>query len=111
MERRRVAGRFVREGLDGDGGAEAGRRTGLGAPKPKQCRTFTRKKVAESLPEIVEAFVDEAKKGSIAHAKMLAVLSGLDKADKSETQVVKKRRGKSAMALLMEAMSRKPEEK
>ena len=101
MERRRVAGRFVREGLDGDGGAEAGRRTGLGAPKPKQCRTFTRKKLAESLPEIVEAFVDEAKKGSIAHAKMLTTLGGLDK---NETTEVKKRRGKSAVGKLIEKM-------
>lgn len=114
MERKRVGGRFVREGLDGDGGAEAGQRRGSGAPKPKQCRTFARKKVAESLPDIVQAFVDEAKKGSIGHAKMLATLSGLDKDDKddkSETRVAKRRRGKSAMALLMEAMNRKPEEK
>ena len=42
-----------------------------GAPRPKHCRTFTRAKVAEALPEIVETFVEEAKKGSIAHAKML----------------------------------------
>ncbi len=112
MERKRVAGRFVRAGLDGDGGAKAGEKRGSGvAPKPKQCRTFTRKKVAEALPDIVETFVEEAKKGSIAHAKMLAVLGGLDKADKSETQVVKKRRGKSAMTLLLEQMGRKPEQK
>jgi hypothetical protein len=112
MERKRVAGRFVRAGLDGDGGAKAGEEKGSGAaPKPKQCRTFTRKKVAEALPDIVETFVEEAKKGSIPHAKMLAVLGGLDKADKGEAQVVKKRRGKSAMTLLLEQMGRKPEQK
>ncbi|MEI9980799.1 MAG: hypothetical protein WDN23_17720 [Edaphobacter sp.] len=112
MERKRVAGRFVRAGLDGDGGAEAGGRKSSGAaPRPKQCRTFTRKKVAEALPEIVETFVEEAKKGSIAHAKMLAALGGLDKAEKGEGEAPKKRRGKSAMTLLLESISRKPEQK
>jgi hypothetical protein len=111
MERKRVAGRFVREGLDGDGGAEAREKKSGAAPRPKQCRTFTRKRVAESLPEILDTFVEEAKKGSIAHAKLLTVLSGFDKADKNESTVVKKRRGKSAMTLLRETMSRRPEEK
>jgi hypothetical protein len=111
MERKRVAGRFVREGLDGDGGAEVGAKKPGVAPRPKQCRTFMRKRVAESLPDILEAFVKEAKNGSIAHAKLLTVLSGLDKADKGESTGVKKRRGKSAMTLLRETMNRKPEEK
>jgi hypothetical protein len=112
MERKRVAGRFVREGLDGDRAAKAGEKSGSGAaPKPKQCRTFTRKKVAEALPDIVETFVKEAKKGNIAHAKMLATLGGLDKAEKGEGEVRKKRRGKSAMTLLLETMGRKPEQK
>jgi hypothetical protein len=111
MERKRVAGRFVREGLDGDGGAEAGAKKSGAAPRPKQCRTFTRKRVAEALPEIVETFVEEAKKGSIAHVKMLATLGGLDKVDKAEAHGPKKRRGKSAMTLLLETMSRKPEQK
>ena len=84
MDRKRVAGRFVRENLDGDGGAQ--RTENSGAPRPKHCRTFTRAKVAEALPEIVERFVEEAKKGSIAHAKMLTTLGGLDKA---ETPAVK----------------------
>jgi hypothetical protein len=111
MERKRVAGRFVREGLDGDGGAETREKKPGAAPRPKQCRTFTRKKVAEALPEIVETFVEEAKKGSIAHTKMLATLGGLDKVDKGETQGPKKRRGKSAMTLLLETINRKPEQK
>src|SRR3981189_3090096 len=82
MERKRVAGRFVRVGLDGDGEAQAieGKDVG-GAPRPKHCRTFTRARVAEALPEIVDRFVEEAKKGSIAHAKMLTTLGGLDKAE------------------------------
>jgi trimeric autotransporter adhesin len=78
VERERVAGRFVREGLDGDGGAQpaegdAAAVDGLSAkaPRPKFCRTFTRARVAEALPVIVNRFVEEAKKGSIAHVKML----------------------------------------
>src|SRR5260370_11045569 len=108
MERKRVAGRFVRQGLDGDGAAKQGESKGVGgARRPKHCRTFTRAKVAEALPEIVDRFVEEAKKGSIAHAKMLTALGGLDKA---ETPEVKKRRGKSAVGKLIEKMMREPEE-
>ncbi len=108
MERKRVAGRFVREGLDGDGAVGSGEQKALsGAPRPKHCRTFTRAKVAEALPEIVERFVEEAKKGSIAHAKMLTTLGGLDK---NETIEVKRRRGKSAVGKLIEKMMREPVE-
>jgi hypothetical protein len=108
MERKRVAGRFVRESLDGDGGARTEENKGAGgAPRPNHCRTFTRAKVAEALPDIVERFVEEAKNGSIAHAKMLTTLGGLDK---GETPAVKKRRGKSAVTLLLEKMTRVPEE-
>ena len=108
MERERVAGRFVRQGLNGDGGAKQGENKGAGgAPRPKQCRTFTRAKVAEALPEIVDRFVEEAKKGSIAHAKMLTTLGGLDK---NETPVEKKRRGKSAVAKLIEKIMQEPKE-
>jgi hypothetical protein len=78
-----------------------------GAPRPKHCRTFTRAKVAEALPEIVDRFVEEAKKGSIAHAKMLTTLGGLDKA---ETPAEKKRRGKSAVEKLVEKMMHEPKE-
>ncbi len=103
MDRKRVAGRFAGENLDGDGGA---RRAENGAPKPKHCRTFTRAKVAEALPEIVQTFVEEAKKGSIAHAKMLTALGGLDKA---EPPAVKRRRGKSTVGKLLEKMLQEPE--
>jgi hypothetical protein len=106
MERKRVAGRFVRENLDGDGGAQPGRTEGVGrAPRPKQCRTFTRAKVAEALPEIVQTFVEEAKKGSIAHAKMLTTLGGLNEV---ELPTEKKRRGKSSVAKLIEKIMQEP---
>jgi hypothetical protein len=101
-----VAGRFVREGLDGDSMAQPAENKGAGgAPRPKHCRTFTRAKVAEALPEIVKTFVEEAKKGSIAHAKMLTTLGGLDKA---EAPGVKKRRGKSTVGKLLEKMMQEP---
>ena len=108
MERKRVAGRFVRQGLDGDGVTGQGDIKGVGgAPRPKHCRTFTRAKVAEALPEIVDRFVEEAKKGSIAHAKMLTTLGGLDKV---EAPSEKKRRGKSAVGKLIEKIMQEPKE-
>jgi hypothetical protein len=108
MDRKRVAGRFVRQGLDGDGGAKVeGKTVAVGAPRPKQCRTFTRARVAEALPEIVKAFVDEAKKGSIPHTKMLANLGGLDK---GEAPQEKKRRGKSVVRKLLDDLAREPGE-
>ncbi len=108
MERKRVAGRFVGEGLEEEVEAQPAEKQGAGkAPRPRHCRTFTRAKVAEALPEIVRTFVEEAKKGSIAHAKMLTTLGGLDK---GETPAVKKRRGKSSVLRLMEKMVREPKE-
>ena len=107
MERKRVAGRFVRESLDGDGGVQPTEKR-CAAPKPAHCRTFTRARVAEALPQIVERFVDEAKKGSIAHAKMLTVLGGLDKGELAEA---KKRRRKTAVGRLLEKMMREQPEK
>jgi len=102
MERKRVAGRFVREG---DGTAAETR--AVGAPQPRFCRTFTRKRVAEVLPEIVERFSEEAKKGSIQHAKVLMKLGGLDQRDPAPK--VKKRRGRSVVGELLEELKRKEE--
>ncbi len=99
MERKRVAGRHVREGLDADGGARPEKRS---SPRPKQCRTFTRARIAEALPEIVEKFVDEAKNGSVAHAKALASLGGLDK---DEAPAPKRRRGKTVVGMLLEKLA------
>jgi hypothetical protein len=69
-------------------------------PRPKYCRTFTRNRVAEALPEIVEKFVQQAKRGSVPHARALAALGGLDKGD--VVPAVVRRRGKSLGRLLME---------
>lgn len=108
MERKRVRGRFVREGLDGVVGAQQadGAASAAKSPRPANCRTFTRTKVAEALPEIVSAFVTEAKKGSIAHAKLLTSLGGLDKGEMPERN---KRRGKSVVGRLLESLAKQPE--
>jgi hypothetical protein len=113
MERKRVRGRFVREGLDGSVGAKPATEEAAAkpvetaaAPKPPHCRSYTRARMAEALPEIVKKFVEEAKKGSIPHAKMLSSLGGLDK---GEVSTPKKRRGKSAVRVLMEKLKRESE--
>lgn len=109
MERKRVAGRFVREDAENeaDGGAgvemkkvEAKKKAAVGAPRPRYCRTFARARVAEALPEIVKKFAEEARKGSIPHMKMLAKIGGLDSGD--VVPKATKRRGKSVARLLLE---------
>lgn len=109
MERKRVGGRFVRQGLDGDGGNQTVEKkaSATNGPKPKYCRTYTRAKVAEALPEIVGKFVEEAKKGSIAHTKMLTNLGGLDKGEIPER---KKRRGTSVVGRLLKNLAKQPAE-
>ena len=98
MERKRVAGRFVREGLDGTEGKVA-----VGAPRPKYCRTVTRARVAEALPEIVNRFTEEAKKGSIAHVKVLMKIGGLDTGDVIPKRT--KRKGPSLVGLLKQSLA------
>ncbi len=109
MERKRVAGRFVRQGLDGAGGTQSteSKVSAAASPRPGNCRTFTRARVAEALPDIVGKFVEEAKKGSIAHAKLLASLGGLDKGEITER---KKRRGKSVVGRLLESLAKQQPE-
>ena len=118
MVRKRVAGRFVRDEPEGakeqagDGtGAEAGSGASVtvvrvAAPRPKYCRTYTRKRVAEALPEIVETFLKAAKEGSVPHAKALANLGGLDKGD--VVPKVKQQRGKSLAGRLLEQLRTVP---
>jgi hypothetical protein len=95
MDRMRVAGRFVRQ--EGEGAEGETKR--VKAPRPKFCRTFTRNRLAEALPEIAERFVEEAKKGSIQHAKVLMRLGGLEGKDMPKPA---KRRGKSFAGRLLE---------
>ena len=102
MERKRVKGRFVNEGAV----AEEEKESRVATPRPRYCRTYARKRVAEALPAIVEKFAEEAKKGSIQHMKILTKLGGLDQ---GEMPAPRKRRPKSIMAKLLEDF-RKPQD-
>lgn len=114
MARKRVAvtGRFVKEGEEkpvdettGKATKEAaGRR--VGAPRPRHCRTFARARFAEALPEIADTLLEQARKGSVAHLKLLVQLSGLDRGDLVPKAA--KRRGKSLEAILMDEWSKEP---
>lgn len=66
-----------------------------------------RKRVAEALPEIVGRLVEEAKKGSIPHTKMLTVLGGFEK--DAATGSSNKRRT-SLAALLMKELKKAPKQ-
>jgi hypothetical protein len=109
MERKRKSGRFVREGdgVEGSGEESVAKKPAVGAPRPRYCRTYTRKRVAEALPEIVDAFAEEAKKGSVAHMKMLTNLGGLDQ---GEIPTVKKRRGENVVGRLLRDWKKLPVE-
>ncbi len=109
MPRKRVGGRFARERaeMEESGGevqapeVEAGRAvaTRAGAPRPKQCRSFTRKRMAEQMPGLVEMLLKQAHEGSLGHLKILVQLAGLDK---GEVTPVVKRREKSLETILLE---------
>ena len=58
--------------------------------------------MAEALPQIVDALMDRAKEGSVPHAKALAELSGLTRAEVEPK--VKKRRGRSLAGALLEEL-------
>lgn len=80
MLRERGTGRYCRETVAGEGMDEVKvRRSGRGS-EVKFCRTVARTRVTQAIPEIVERFVQEAKKGSIAHVKALTAMGGMDAA-------------------------------
>ena len=70
-------------------------------PRPSQCRDYTREAVAESLPEIIDTFVDEAKSGSVSHFNHLAKFGGFDL---RPIPASVKRKGKSFAQSLLEDM-------
>ncbi len=80
MLRERRTGRYCREIVAGEGMNEVKlRRSGRGS-EVTFCRTVARTRVTAAIPEIVDRFVEEAKKGSIAHVKALTAMSGMDAA-------------------------------
>ena len=105
MARKRVDGRFARaeDAAQGEGkDAVAG--VPVGAPRPRYCRAFARKRIAEEMPELVAMLLKEAKGGSLGHLKMLVQLGGLDK---GEVTPKVQRREKSLEALLTEQWERR----
>jgi hypothetical protein len=58
------------------GRLEAGKKAR--APRPQFCRIYTRKRLAEALPEVTETLIREAKKGSVQHLKLLVTICGLN---------------------------------
>jgi hypothetical protein len=70
-------------------------------PRPSQCRDYTREAVAESLPEIIDTFVDEARSGSVSHFNHLAKFGGFDL---RPVPASAKRKGKSFARRLLDDM-------
>ena len=103
MERTKAGEGCAREGLEGETEARPKKKL-----QPRTCRKFARVRVAEALPDILDCFVEKAKAGSVAHAKLLTSLGGLDGVEKP---AVRKPRGKSMVALLLERLGEKPEPK
>jgi len=118
----RLLSRFVFGGSDvgEEPGAEGVRRTGLDSadsvrnvagdgenktqprpPRPGKCKKYTRDEVAKAMPDIVRKFVEEAKAGSVAHTRLLTLLSGIDK---EPIAPPKPRRRKGMVALLIERL-------
>jgi len=112
MRKRRPDGRFVagpgvgaeKVSVEMVEGEAAGGKRLPAAPRGKGCRTYTRSRVAEALPDIVKTFVERAKAGSVPHARALASLGGLDKGDVVEK--TDRRRGKSLGRRLSEELDR-----
>lgn len=110
-ERRRVKGRFAsKDGTESSGEKRGGAKKPL---RPKQCREFAQRRMAEALPEIVDRFIREAKQGSIPHAKALASLSGLDQVEAPNDSArvrAQARRRRSLTEMLMQELKRGREE-
>ena len=93
-----MSGRVVRdEDCDATPAPTRGRPRSL---QPKHCQSYVRKRVAQALPEILEKFIEEAKKGSIPHVKILIALSDLSRGNAAESPP--QRRGSLAAVLLKE---------
>jgi len=71
--------------------------------RPNQCRGYARNAVAVGIPEIVDAFVSEAKKGSVSHFNQLTKFGGFDHRPQSPPAT---RRGKSLAQWLLDDLRR-----
>lgn len=105
-----MKGRFASEAETGDEMDEVLKEKTSERPlRPMHCRSFARRRMAEAYPEIVDRFIREAKQGSIAHAKALAALSGLDRPEAAQPGPALKgraRRRSSLTKMLMDELRR-----
>ena len=93
-------GRFAPEASAAQGQAgETAAKELMGAPRPRYCRVFARKRIAEEMPTLIDMLLDQARQGSLGHLKVLVQLAGLDK---GEVKPKVQRREKSLEAILME---------
>ena len=74
------------------------------APSPRNCREFIRRETARAMLDIVNTFVGEAKKGSVAHFTSLTKVGGFDQ--RSEVSATPKSRRKSLARQLLDEVER-----
>lgn len=113
MLRERKTGRYCRETVTGEGMHEVKvRRSGRGE-EVKFCRTVARTRVTQAIPEIVDRFVEEAKKGSIAHVKALTAMAGLDGAlSREDSNLTSEGKPRQSLAgYLMKELKRQQEQR
>ena len=120
MERKRVGGKFARltaeeKALRAASTEPRKRRRKLKMPsirqvereanQVKELRRLVELKVAEAMPSIIAKFVEDAKTGSIPHARALATLGAFEKA---EAEPVKRKPRGAAYARQLLAELNKP---
>ena len=109
MARKRVDGRFVKDGeTAGESEPSECAKPGrpMRAPRPRQCRAFVRKRIAERMPARAEMLMKQANEGCLGHLKILVGLAGLDK---GEVTPAVKRREKSLETILLEQWAKDDE--
>lgn len=73
-------------------------------PSPRNCRDFIRKKTADAMSEIMTAFVDKAKEGSVPHFTSLTKVGGFDQ--RPGTSQAPKRRRRSLPQRMLDEVER-----
>lgn len=103
MRKRDESGRFVTAQGAVSGHVSVELNDGPTSAHARLLKSYTRKRVALALPEIVTTFVKRATAGSVPHARALATLGGLDQREDAEKQT-EPRRGKTLGRRLIEEL-------
>lgn len=102
-KKRDARGRFAGASADEqNAGPVTGKPAAVGAPRPRYCREYARKRLAEAAPKLVDAFLKKSIGGSVQHLKVLLEMTGIAK--EPVVPVVKKRRGKTIAQQLLEEL-------